>query len=297
MQRFELTSPGGARLSVLDHGAAVDAWVPAPGSGASLVVARAPADRVAAAAPYCGVVVGRYANRIAGASVTIDGVEHRLDANEGSSTLHGGAGGFDRRTWEVVDRAPDRLVLRLESPDGDQGFPGRLVATAEYRLHDASVDVVLSAVTDAPTVVSLASHPYFDLGPEPVVTVPAELFLPVDERGVPLPGSAPVDGTPFDLRGGVSVSRESGFDHAWLVPGHDARVMASLAAADGSRRVEVLSDRPSVQVYTGGSAGGVAIEAQQVPDGPHRPGVDVVLRPGQTYRCSTRWTYAAADAR
>ena len=297
MERLELTSAGGARLSVLDHGAAVDAWVPAPGAGGSLLVSRTPADRLAGAEPYCGVVVGRYANRIADATVTIDGVAHRLDANEGTSTLHGGGDGFDRRTWQVAERADDRVVLRLESPDGDQGFPGAVVATAEYRLHDAAVDVVLTAVTTAPTVVSLACHPYFDLGAAPVVTVPAELYLPVDERDVPLPGSAPVDGTPFDLRGGVAVTGESGFDHAWLVAGEGTRLVASLTSADGSRRVDVVSDRPAVQVFTGGSAGGVAIEAQQVPDGPHRPGVDVVLRPGQTYRSSTRWAYSKASDR
>ncbi len=297
MERYELISPGGARLSVLDHGAAVDAWVPVPGDGASVVVPRTPADRLASAEPYCGVVVGRYANRIAGARITIDGTEHVLDANEGTSTLHGGADGFDRRTWQVVEHGDDHVILRLESPDGDQGFPGTVVATAAYRVDDHGVDVVLTAVTDAPTVVSLACHPYFDLGPAPVVTVPAELYLPVDGRDVPLPGSAPVDGTPFDLRGGTAVSGQSGFDHAWLVPGEGSRVIASLTSADGSRTIEVTSERPSVQVFTGGSAGGVAIEAQQVPDGPHRPGVDVVLRPGQTYRSSTRWAYSKASDR
>lgn len=282
---------------MLDRGAAVDAWVPAPGTGANLLVSRTPAERLAADAPYCGVVVGRYANRIAGATVTIDGVTHRLDANEPPSTLHGGGDGFPRRTWQVAERDDDRVVLRLTSPDGDQGFPGTLVATVEYRLHDTAVDVELSAVCDAPTVVNLASHPYFELGPSPVVTVPAELYLPVDELGIPRPGTSPVDGTPFDLRAGLTVTPSSGFDHAWLVPGHGRRHVARIAAADGSRRIDVVSDRPSVQVFTGGSAGGVAIEAQQVPDGPHRPGVDVVLRPGQTYRSSTRWAYSAASDR
>lgn len=297
MERLELTSAGGARLSVLDHGAAVDAWVPAPGTDASLLVSRAPSDRLATAAPYCGVVVGRYANRIARASVTIDRVTYRLDANEGSSTLHGGGQGFDRQTWQVAERADDRAVLRLESPDGDQGFPGTLVASVEYRLSDEAVDVELTAVTDAPTVVSLASHPYFDLGPSPVVWVPAELYLPVDEHGIPRPGTAPVDGTRFDLRAGQAVTPSSGFDHAWLVPGHGYRHVAGIAAADGSRRVDVLSDRPSVQIYTGGSAGGVAIEAQQVPDGPNRPDVCVVLRPGEVYASRTRWAYSKANER
>lgn len=297
MQRFELTSPGGARLSVLDHGAAVDAWVPASGHGANVLVSRTPAERLATAEPYCGVVVGRYANRIAGARLTVDGTEHLLDANEGTSTLHGGADGFDRRTWQVIEHGDDHVTLRLESPDGDQGFPGTVVATASYRVDDDGVDVVLTAVTDAPTVVSLAGHPYFDLGPAPIVTVPAELYLPVDEHGIPRPGTSPVDGTAFDLRGGVAVTGETGFDHAWLVPGQGARVLAALTSADGSRSIEVTSDRPSVQVFTGGSAGGVAIEAQQVPDGPHRPGVDVVLRPGQTYRSSTRWAYSKASDR
>ena len=143
MQRFELTSPGGARLSVLAHGAAVDAWVPASGHGANVLVSRTPPERLATAEPYCGVVVGRYANRIAGARITVDGTEHVLDANEGTSTLHGGADGFDRRTWQVVEHGNHHVTLRLESPDGDQGFPGTVVATASYGIDDHGVDVAV----------------------------------------------------------------------------------------------------------------------------------------------------------
>jgi len=296
VERFELRSPGGARLIVLDHGAAVDAWVPA-GGGPSLLVSRAPADRLASAAPYCGVVVGRYANRIAGARLTVDGTEHRLVANEGTSTLHGGPDGFDRRTWSPLERTADTLTLGLVSPDGDQGFPGTLTATVEYRLDDDAVDVVQAATTDAATPVSLAVHPYLDLGPDPVLTVPADRYLPVDDAGIPLPGSASVDGTRFDLRAGRSLDGAATYDHAWLVEGRGRRLVASLCSSDGAHAVGVESDQPCVQVYTGSPAGGVAVEAQRVPDGPHRPDVDVVLRPGETYSSRTRWVYVAASSR
>ncbi|WP_229054869.1 aldose epimerase family protein [Aeromicrobium sp. Leaf350] len=292
MERFELRSPGGARLEVLDHGAAVDVWLPAPGTGPNLLVARTPAERLAAAAPYCGVVVGRYANRVAAGRFVLDGVQHRLDVNEGSSTLHGGPDGFDRRRWSVVQHDPDRLVLNLVSPDGDQGFPGTLTATVEYVLGDTTVDVVLTAVTDAPTVVSLASHPYLDLGPAPVLVVPADHYLPVDAEGLPHPGSEAVDDTPFDRRSPRAVTAESGLDHAWLVPGEGLRTLAVLRSADGTRQVRVTSDQPSVQVYTGSPAGGVAIEAQRVPDGPNRADAEVVLRPGELYSSRTRWAYS-----
>lgn len=296
MERIELVSPGGARLEVLTLGAAVDAWRPAPGDGQSVLVGWPVGRRLLEAQPYAGAVVGRYANRIAGASFVLAAAQHRLVANEGSSTLHGGNDGFDRRTWTVVGRSADVVTLRLLSPAGDQGFPGTLTAVVRYTLRDGSVEVVLAARTDAPTVVSLASHPYFDLGPAPVVMVPAERYLPVDEQGVPEPGSAPVEGTPFDLRGGRTVGHDSGLDHTFVVDGSGPRTVAVISSSDGRRGVRVESDQPTVQVYTGGPAG-VALEAQREPDGPHRCLADVVLRPGDLYRSTTRWTYAEAAAR
>lgn len=296
MERISLTSDGGARLEVLTLGAAVDAWRPAPGDGPSVVVSRSVEDRLTQAQPYAGVVVGRYANRIAGASFSLDGVEHRLVASEGTSTLHGGVDGFDRRTWEVVGRAADSVTMQLVSPDGDQGFPGALTATVTYTLTDDAVGVELRATTDAPTVVSLASHPYLDLGPDPVLTVPASRYLPVDDDAIPLPGTADVDGTTFDLRSGRTVGPASGLDHALVVDGEGWRRHATLSSADGARTVVVASDQPCLQVYTGGPAG-VALEAQREPDGPHRDLDAVVLRPGEAYRSVTRWTYEAAAAR
>lgn len=296
MERIALTSEGGARLEVLTLGAAVDAWHPAPGDGPSIVVGRSVEDRLAQAQPYAGVVVGRYANRIAGAAFVLDGVEHRLVASEGTSTLHGGEEGFDRRTWQVVERTADAVTLRLVSPDCDQGFPGTLTATVTYTLTDDAVDVELQATTDAPTVASLASHPYLDLGRDPVLTVPASHYLPVDDDAIPLPGRAEVEGTAFDLRDGRSVGPASGFDHALVVDGAGWRRHATLTSADGDRTVVVTSDQPCLQVYTGGPAG-IALEAQREPDGPHRDLEGVVLRPGETYRSVTRWTYEAAASR
>jgi aldose 1-epimerase len=258
-------------------------------------VSRSPTARRATAAPYSGVVVGRYANRIAGARFTLGDTEHRLVANEGTSTLHGGPDGFDRRTWTPLERTADTLTLGLVSPDGDQGFPGTLTATVEYRLDDDAVDVVLTATTDAATPVSLASHPYLDLGTGPVVTVPADRHLPLDPTGIPLPGSAPVEGTRFDLRRGVRVAAGPVVDHAWLVPGRGMREVARVSGARGT--VVVTSDQPCVQVYTGSPAGGVAIEAQRVPDGPNRADADVVLRPGEVYSSRTRWAYSKASDR
>ncbi|RYJ05484.1 MAG: hypothetical protein EON52_11315 [Actinomycetales bacterium] len=158
------------------------------------------------------------------------------------------------------------------------------------------MEVVLEATTDAPTVVGLASHPYLELGPDPVLTVPAGRYLPVDETGVPQPGSAAVDGTPFDLRRGRAVGPSSGLDHAFVVDGSGPRTVAVLASADGRRSVTVTSDQPTLQVYTGGPSG-VALEAQREPDGPNRVLDEVVLRPGGLYRSATRWTYADAAAR
>ncbi len=289
VQRIRLEAQG-ARLDVLDLGAAVDAWVPA-GSSTSVVIGfdGDVSERWERRALYAGVVAGRYISRIRDARFELDGTVHALAANENGHTLHGGPDGFDARTWTVDDVGDDHVTLSLVSPDGDQGFPGTVVATATYRLSADSVELELTATTDAPTVVALGAHPYLEVGADPVLTVPAQEWVPVDEESVALPGSRPVAGSGFDARTGLAVGPGTDIDHSYLVDGTGPRLVARLTGGDGT--LEIHSDQVALQVYTGGELGGVALETQRESDGPNRPGAESALRPGATFTSSTTWRF------
>jgi aldose 1-epimerase len=324
-----LTAPGGPVLRVLDLGATVQALhLPDRDGGPGTNVVLGHPDAAGCAAPpeaFLGAVVGRYANRIASARFDLDGRTVELAANEGGNTLHGGPDGFHRRTWQVVEARPDRLVLELVSPDGDQGFPGRLTVRAEYRVTGRTVTLDLQARTDAPTVVGPASHVYLNLAGEGtgsiedhLLTVDADHYLPVDSDGLPTGGPAPVAGTPLDLTTPARLGERmrsahpqtvaaGGIDHSFHLRGTGLRAAARLEHPGTGRSVELWTDQPALQVYTGnaldgaitGTGGrsyprgaGLALEPQRHPDSPNRPELsDPVLRPGETYRSRTEWRF------
>lgn len=255
----------------------------------------------AASTDYLGPVVGRYANRIGGGRIEVDGTTHDLATNEGSTTVHGGPDGFDRRVWELVGRDERSARFRLVSPDGDQGFPGEVVAEAAYELLADGYALTLTATTDAPTVVNLTQHGYAALDgsgsvDDHVLTVPADHYLPVDDAGLPTGDPVPVAGTRFDLRGGCRLGEVGPLDHGFVVPGRGLRTMAHLRSALTGTRLTVRSDQPSVQVYTGDALtsrprrAGVALEPQLLADTPHHPGwPSALLRPGEVYRHRMEW--------
>lgn len=254
---------------------------------------------------YMGAVVGRVANRIGGARFTLNGRDHRTDPNfRGRHTLHGGTQGTHWHVWTIEKACDDSATLSLVLPDGGMGFPGTLSIQATFSLADAALTVDFQAQADAPTPCNLAHHGYFNLdGGGDVrshrLRVAADRYLPVDDDLIPLPGSAPVDGTPFDFRAGRPIA-PGGYDHnLCLSDGPVApRVVAELIGKSGIR-MEIETDQPGLQVYDGahfdGVAGpdgrrhgpfaGVALETQGWPDAPNRPDFPgTILRPGQTYR-------------
>jgi aldose 1-epimerase len=324
-----LTSSTGLILRVMELGAAVRSLdVPGgPGGPVSVVLGhRSVAEYVAPGAAFHGAVVGRYANRIARSRFHLDGVEHRLAANEDDTCLHGGVEGFHTRVWSTVETGEHSVTMQIVSPDGDQGFPGELTATATYAVEDDAVSIDLLATTTAATVVNLANHAYFNLAGAPhgtvdshVLQLHAEEYLPVDARSIPLGSAEPVMGTPFDFttprRLGdrirephPQVAQARGVDHAFvLLSGEGTRPAARLELPSQGLAMAVHTDQPSLQVYTGNSLAGtaagrdgrllrqgdgIALETQRYPDAPNQGWMpSPVLRPGETYTSTTRWLF------
>jgi aldose 1-epimerase len=323
-------SADGLRLTVLDLGATV-ARVQVPlGAGGELVDVvlglSTAANYASPDNPYLGATVGRYANRIGGARFRLDGVSHEVAANEGTTCLHGGPGGFHTRIWSVVGEGPDFLELQLVSPSGDQGFPGEVTARVRYTATDDAVTIEHHAVTDAPTVVSLTNHAYVNLAGEGTVddhrlTLAADAYLPVDAASIPLGSAEPVQDSPFDFRQPAQVGprtrsphpqvkRAGGIDHAFVLNGHGLRPVARLEHPPTGRSLEISTTQPSLQVYTGQqldgglldragrplvSRAGIALECQGYPDAPNRPNFPpTVLRPGEEYRATTVWRFSSS---
>ncbi len=264
----------------------------ADGRRRNLVLGHQDDEAYLAGTDFRGAIVGRFANRIAGGRFELDGRPVQLDTNERGNSLHGGPDGFHRREWEVVAHEHDLLRLRLVSPDGDQGFPGELTATVTYTTTVDSVAVEIEATSDAPTLASLTSHVYWNLDGAATIDghalrVDADRYLPVDAAGIPTGELAGVAGTPYDLRQGPLLEGRV-IDHTYVLDGG-----AALSA--GGWTVEMSTNRPGVQVYTGefldgAPRGGVALEPQLFPDSPHHPDFpSAVLRPGEVSRTEIEW--------
>ncbi|WP_428493505.1 aldose epimerase family protein [Rhodopila sp.] len=278
-----------------------------------------------------GTLLGRYANRIAGAAIKLDGHTYPLSKNSGGDMLHGGAAGFNRVVWSVLTAEAElvpTLVLTHVSPDGDQGFPGELTARAVYQLEADTLTLTLEARTTKPTVINLSAHPYFNLagtnsgdvlGHE--LSIAADGFLPTDAAQIPTGEIRPVAGTPFDFRLPVQVGSRIrqpdpqlfhglGYDHCFALRTQSPGILKSaLRVRDPltGRVLEIDTDQPGVQVYTGNKltgafaghegmvyrqSAGLALEAQDFPDAPHHPNFpSTLLRPGDIYLRTIRYRF------
>ncbi|MCA2221512.1 aldose epimerase family protein [Nonomuraea aurantiaca] len=300
VERVELSS-GRLRASVLTYGAILQSLEV---SGVNVVLGLPTLEDYLTRSRYFGAVVGRYGNRIAGGRFTLDGVEHRLPLNNGPNSLHGGNHGFDRKVWTVSAATGSSVTLTLTSPDGDQGYPGTLTASVTYTLEDDALRLDYTAQTDAPTVVNLTNHSYFNLAGGGdvlghVIQMDAEHYLPVDEDKIPTGEPAPVKGTPFDFTTPHAVGEryDGGYDHCFVLDG-GIRVTEPV----GGLTMEVTTTEPGVQFYAGGMLDGVAtpygphaglcLETQHFPDSPNQPQFpSTVLRPGETRTSTTSYRF------
>lgn len=268
-----------------------------------------------------GAIIGRYGNRIANANFILDGKEYLLPINNGAHCLHGGPEGFDRKVWDVVANSDSSLLLKYVSVDGEAGFPGNLSVEVSYTLRsDNALEITYHAVTDAPTVVNLTNHSYFNLSGNPehdvlrhILEINADYYLPIDSTLIPLGTMAPVKGTVFDFTTPKAIGQRinepdeqliyaHGYDHNYILntKGDIQAVACRVVEPESGRTLEVFTNEPGVQLYScshlDGSISGkrgieydkssaLCLETQHYPDTPHHSDwPTVVLRPGEKYR-------------
>jgi aldose 1-epimerase len=317
----------GLRVALLTWGARLaELWVPdASGTLADIVLGHDSADDWQTHGTYVGATCGRYANRIAGGRFKLDGRAVQIDRNEGANTLHGGAQGFDRKHWQIADHSDTHVTFATTSPDGDMGFPGTLLARVTYRIEGLGLVIEMTAQSDAPTVVNLVNHAYFNLAGQGAgdvmgqcLQIEAGHYLPVTADLIPTGEVRTVAGTAFDFRQlrpiGAQLPDSNAFDHNFCLsaPAGPDGLRHCLTATDpgSGRRTRLSTTEPGVQLYTGahfdggpGKAGvryprfaGFAVETQRFPDTPNRPHFPSArLDPGQTYRHVMRFDFTPAE--
>jgi len=276
---------------------------------------------------FFGGIVGRYANRIAGGTFTLDGKRYSLPKNDGDNSLHGGTRGFDKVVWKGRQIA-DGVELTYVSKNGEQGYPGTLTVTVRYTLRDNALRIEYSATTDAETIVNLTNHSYFNLAGQGKgdilghqLKINASRFIPVDKALIPTGELAPVASTPFDFRQATAIGQRinaeheqlrfgRGYDHNWVLDSTGGTLAEAAWLYDpGSGRVlQVFTTKPGIQFYSGnfldgsitgkegkvyGHRTGLCLETQHFPDSPnHANFPSTVLRPGQRYHSATEFRFS-----
>lgn len=278
---------------------------------------------------FLGACVGPVANRIAGASFEIDGEVYETPKNDnGLNTLHGGMLGLDNVVWDVLAVSEESIIFSYVRPDGQDGFPGNLSIRMTYKLNSHNEFVVsYQAVTDKPTPVNLSHHPFFNLAGEDagsveghLMWIDADYYTPIDSLSIPTGEILPVEDTPFDFRqehaigemiaaDDPQISNAHGYDHNWCLNGEGFRKVVTVYEPESGRALEVLTDQPGMQMYSGnffdgettvGKAGkplgfrsSFVLEAQKYPDSLHNPDfTDVLLYPGETYTQKTVYAFS-----
>lgn len=270
--------------------------------------------------PCMGKTPGRFANRIGNGKFTLDGVEYTLPINNGPNHLHGGPDGFQNKVWESRE-VENGVEFLYYSEDGEMGYPGALKTVVRYEWSEENeLRITITAECDAPTVLNLTNHAYFNLNGQSsgsvlghYLTLNASEYLPTDETQIPLGESVPVAGTPMDFVNPKQIGQDikedfpalkiaKGYDHCWVIDGAEPgqlQTVGELYSEESGRVLEILSTQPGVQVYTAnwmdgcpeGKGGyiykdydGVAIECQNYPDAPNKEDYPLsVLRPGEVF--------------
>ena len=319
VHQFTLANDAGLTVKLMTYGATITA-VEVPDRDGNLDNVTLYLDTLEdylAGHPFFGCVPGRYANRIANASFTLDGQQYTLAANHGPNHLHGGIKGFDKAVWTAQDINQDGAIgvkLAHTSPHGDEGYPGQLSVSVTYSISaDNKLTMSYQAQTDRPTHLNLTNHAYWNLaGAESAdilgheLTIFADRYLPVDDGLIPTGEIKPVHGTPMDFTTSHTIGQRidqvgGGYDHCYLLnksPDDRVSLTASVIDPNSGRQMQVFTSQPAVQLYTANfltaehSRGGnpyqkhnaLCLETQHYPDSPNRPEFPTtLLRPGEEF--------------
>jgi len=318
-------SRGALSATVTDYGGAlVNLLVPdAMGNVADVVLGYDDCNGYRTAnGAFLGAIVGRNANRIQGSSVQISGVVYPLTPNEGNNNLHSGPDFFYQRMWKVLSHTEDSITLELQSPHGDQGFPGNAVIRVTYRLDNTGgLHIAYEAVCDRDTIFNLTNHSYFNLAGQEktdcavnqILSIPGRFFNPDDAENIPTGELRKVAGSPMDFRSPKPISRDigadyeplklqGGYDHNWEV---FCNPCAILSDPTSGRSMAVYTDCPGIQFYSGnfldetgkggihyGKRSGIALETQFWPDAiHHNDWPQPVTKAGEIYRSETVYRF------
>ncbi|MFT4692719.1 MAG: aldose 1-epimerase [Limisphaerales bacterium] len=334
LTQFALDNGCGMRTDFIDYGATVVRLF-APdryGNSADVVLGFDNIEQYEAESPYFGCVVGRYGNRIANAEFKLNGRPHKLAANNGPNSLHGGKKGFDKVVWNarpfLLNGEPG-VEFTHTSSDGDEGFPGNLSMTLRYSLtRKNSLRLEYSATTDRATPVNLTNHSYFNLKGEGngdildhLLTLKSRAITPVDENLIPTGELLGVKGTPFDFAKPHAIGERvnvdngqlrlaNGYDHNFILNSQSGRLAkcAAVQESESGRQLEVWTTEPAVQLYIGnflegpiGKSGrpyafrnAFCLECQHYPDSPNQPKFpNTILKKGTVYSQVTEYRFSA----
>jgi aldose 1-epimerase len=331
VEAYTLANAAGMRVSILTYGCII-ARLEVPdreGRRANVVLGLDTLEGYATRSPHFGAIAGRYANRIARGRFTLDGETYQLDVNEGRNTLHGGHRSFHKLVWKGEAGEGETLILRHLSPDGDQGFPGNLAVEVRHTLAATNeLRIDYAATSDKPTILNLTNHSYFNLTGEGSgdilghrVTIEADEFTPTDAEQIPTGEIRAVRGTPFDFTQATVIGERirmadeqlilgRGYDVNWVLRAAGGGLRPAARAHDpaSGRILDVLTDAPGVQLYTGNGLNGTLVgpsgrsyrqsdgfcfETQAFPDAPnHANFPSAVLRPGERFRSTTIFRFS-----
>ncbi len=319
---FTLINSNGVRARVMTWGASlIEMSVPDRGGQlADVTLGFDTCDPYLRPHPFFGAVVGRFANRIALGIFTLDEKIYTLPANDGRNHLHGGARGFDKRNWKAEAQGTNHVRFTYASPDGEEGYPGTLIASVTYTLTDSNaLQLDYTATTDKPTILNLTNHAYWNLGRDDDILghelrINGDRYAVVDGESIPTGELRWVKDTPFDFTHARSIGRDigelndapgAGYDHNYIrvdLPKTGAGLAAELYDPKSGRVMTVSTDQPGIQFYTGnylknvtGKAArvynkhaGLCLETQHFPDSPNRANFpSTTLRPGETFKSTT----------
>jgi len=328
---YILTNKNGMQAAITNYGGTVVSLKVPDRSGKldDVVLGYDTLDGYATGKAYIGATVGRYANRIAHASFTLDGNTYTLSKNDGDNHLHGG---FNKRVWTAKDvsgSAGQALELTYLSKDGEEGFPGNLPVKVVYTLTDKNeLKIDYSATTDKDTVLNLTNHAYFNLAGQgngdvlqQQIMIRADRFTPIDQFSIPTGELRSVKGTPFDFTTATAIGARidqddqqlkmgNGYDHNWVLSnGTPGSLFLGAQAYDphSGRVLEVLTTEPGIQLYTGNFLDGIhgkdgkvynrrnafCLETQHFPDSPNHPNFPTTeLKPGQHFESTTVYKFS-----